>query len=250
MMIAGYVPRRGRCVRSLATVVLGCVAVQMAKSAPADGDPREALIARLEAVELTDVNLMHVRLPEAVRRLEADIARHWTGGPPPRIVLNPDVAGVTYTNHMRGFQKEVEATKREVERYWSFNTNAVADREVVFSASRISARNAIEYASTSSDTFFRLHDDWIEFNPPGPRVAVTAYRFPIRDMLDELFPPGTTNVSKFFTSGGPGAFMFYERDRLFVAVPEDELPMYRAVLDALNIRTNGVPVKPVPLTEP
>lgn len=83
-------------------------------------------------------------------------------------------------------------------------------------------------------------------------MAVTAYRFPIRDMLDALFPPGTTNVSKFFTDGGPGAFMFYGRDRLFVAVPEDELSRFRAVLDALAraIRTNGVPVKPVPLTEP
>jgi hypothetical protein len=156
MMIAGYVPRRRRCVRSLATVVLGCVAVQMAKPAPAGDDPREALIARL----------------------------------------------------------------------------------------------AIQYTRETSDTHFRLHDGCVEFNPPGPRVAVTAYRFPIRDMLDEFFPPGTTNISKFFTSGGPGAFMFYERDRLFVAVPEDELPMFRATLDALDISTNGVPVKPVPLTEP
>ncbi len=248
---AGPAPRRRRFVWSLATVVLGCVAMQMARPAPPVEDAREAFIARLEAVTLTDVNLMHMRLPEALRRLEADIARHWTGSPPPRIVLNPDVAGVTYTNHVRGFEKEVEATKREIERYWRFNTNAVADREVVFSAGRISAMHALQNARETSDTFFRLHDGWIEFNPPGPRVVVTAYRFPIRDILDEKgLSPGAINATKFFTDGGPGAFMFYGRDRLFVAVPEDELAQFRAVLDALNIRTNGVPVKPVPLTGP
>lgn len=255
MMTAGQVgpaPCRGRCALSWMTVLLVCIAADPARPAPPDEDVREAFIARLEAVKLTDVNLMHVRLPEALRRLEADIARHWTGGPPPRIVLNPDVDGVTYTNHVRGFEKEVEATKREIERYWSFNTNAVADREVVFSAGRIDARNAIEYAGASSDTSRRLHDGWIEFNTPGPRVAVTAYRFPIRDMLDALLPPGTTNVSKFFGDGGPVACMFYGRDQLFVAVPEDELSGFRAILNglALAISTNGVPLKPVPLTEP